>query len=79
MFAVQQGHQSVEDGDTVILYAGKFRITHLAIKRGERLINRFGAFKHDDIIGWFSYGTGLEFITNFFTIFLHDKRETIRE
>lgn len=50
MYATQ-AKDCPKSGDTVLLYAGKGRITKLTLAKGETYCHHFGAFRHDDIIG----------------------------
>ena len=43
--------ERIEDGDTVILYLGFNRMMTITVKRGRTFQTRFGALRHDDIIG----------------------------
>jgi tRNA A58 N-methylase Trm61 len=46
-----QNRVAPQDGDTVMLYAGKASIASVTLKAGETFCHRFGAFRHNDIIG----------------------------
>lgn len=46
-----QPHAIIKEGDTVILYFNRDNINHIIAEKGKEYICRFGAFKHDNIIG----------------------------
>lgn len=46
-----QRHGRVREGDLVLLHGGYKFLTSCYVKKGEVLINKFGAFKHDAMIG----------------------------
>eukprot|EP00011_Vannellida_sp_DIVA3-517-6-12_P011781 CAMPEP_0114624754 /NCGR_PEP_ID=MMETSP0168-20121206/10925_1 /TAXON_ID=95228 ORGANISM="Vannella sp., Strain DIVA3 517/6/12" /NCGR_SAMPLE_ID=MMETSP0168 /ASSEMBLY_ACC=CAM_ASM_000044 /LENGTH=362 /DNA_ID=CAMNT_0001836029 /DNA_START=43 /DNA_END=1127 /DNA_ORIENTATION=- len=50
MFA-KQASRVAEEGNAVVLYAGKERVTSLRLRRGDVYNCRFGAFPHDHMIG----------------------------
>lgn len=41
----------MQDGDLVIIYLGPDSLSHMIIKRGEIICNKFGKYRHDDMIG----------------------------
>ena len=47
----RQDKEAPAAGDTVVLFAGKGRINGVTLEAGGTYCHRFGAFRHDDIIG----------------------------
>ncbi|KAJ2718700.1 tRNA (adenine-N(1)-)-methyltransferase catalytic subunit trm61 [Coemansia sp. Benny D115] len=47
---------NIENGDTVIIYLNHDSMIPITVKAGETFNNKFGTFKHDDMIG-LKYGT----------------------
>ena len=41
----------MQDGDLVIIYLGHDSLSHMIIKSGEITCNKFGKYRHDDMIG----------------------------
>ena len=57
-----QSKDVTKEGDIILLYAGKGGMTKLTLTKGETFCHRFGAFRHDSLIGQ-AYGTRVASIT----------------
>ena len=42
---------AIKYGDLIILYEGGDSIKYFTLEKGKAFQNRFGAFKHDDMVG----------------------------
>ena len=46
-----QKHECVKEGDLILLHGGYKFLTTCYVERGQILINKFGAFRHENMIG----------------------------